>query len=233
MTLWSGALGIGGRLSCLKIELLRVSPSSFCLKEEQLQAARDQIKRSSWKFGNGSSLSVFDSVKLQWWQLLEFTTLAVGHLQGRPQAMGPVPAMLPSSPQHLRINHAIERATCSVHSRCIAVHTRCAARSRARALPLESECMPSCLWNPPHPGSALSGPISSEPCPPRRELARRCWMTSEGSRRWSWSQAKTRVRETRRGLSIAYRLLLPHKTPAPHLPVPSYPVPLTRIPQTY
>ena len=151
MTLWSGALGIRGRLSCLKIELLRVSPGSFCLEEEQLQAARYQVKHSDWKCKNRSSLSVFDSVKLQWWQLLEFTTLAVGHLQGRPQAMGPVPAMLPSSPQHLRINHAIERATCSVHSRCTAAHTRCAAHSRARALSLESECMPRSLSEPPSP----------------------------------------------------------------------------------
>ena len=47
-------------------------------------------------------LSLLDRVWLQRWQLLEFTSLAMGHLQGRPQAMGPVPAMLPSSLQYPR-----------------------------------------------------------------------------------------------------------------------------------
>ena len=74
------SFGIRGRLGCLKIKLLRVGPGSFCLKEAQLQTAKCQIGRSGLECASESSLFVFESINLQWRQLLEFTALAMGHL---------------------------------------------------------------------------------------------------------------------------------------------------------
>jgi hypothetical protein len=74
-----------GRLERVCGQLLRISPSPLCFEKKELKTGIIILTISSriLQWNRGYVLSLLDHVWLQRWQLLEFTSLAMGHLQRR------------------------------------------------------------------------------------------------------------------------------------------------------
>lgn len=84
-----GLEGLGG-------EFLGVGPGALGFEEEELEAGEGGSVGSVGWVGRGwDSLAVFDDVCVERREFLEIAPFSVGHLQGRPEAVGAVGAVLP------------------------------------------------------------------------------------------------------------------------------------------